>query len=315
MGAEVEQEVPATRALRLITSDDPRSARLETFCDELIRRRPDMDLRRVHERGTSPPRLVLPGGVRYIGVPEGQETAPFEDAVSGRLPPPPQRLSERLSSLRLQAGLSLYVSSRCTFCPLAVRSIVPLAAAQPRLRLTIVDAELFPELAAGDHVLSLPTLVIDGRLRWSGTIDADEVVDLLAAEDPAAIGPVALEMMLKEGRARELASMMRERGRVFPALFELLSHPEWPVRLGAMVAAEELAAIAPDLVQTMSEQVWNRFGASSDPAKGDLLYMLGELGCEEDIPEIRSAVGDQDPADVREAAEEAIEKIKERFKC
>jgi len=67
------------------------------------------------------------------------------------------------------------------------------------------------------------------------------VVELLAAEDPAAIGPVALEMMLKEGRAPEVASMMRDRGRVFPALFELLSHSEWPVRLGAMVAAEELA--------------------------------------------------------------------------
>jgi hypothetical protein len=315
MGAEVEQEVPATMALRLITSDDPRSTRLETFCDGLIRRRPDMDVRHVHERGISPPRLVLPGGVRYIGVPEGQETAPFEDAVSGRLPLPSPRLSERLSSLRLPAELNLYVSSRCTFCPLAVRSMVPLAAAQPRLRLTIVDAELFPELAERDHVLSLPTLVIDGRLRWSGTIDASEVVELLAAEDPAAIGPVALEMMLKEGRAREVASMMRERGRVFPALFELLSHPEWPVRLGAMVATEELAAIAPGLVQTIAERVWERFGASGNPTKGDLLYLVGEIGCEKDIAEIRSAVGDNDPADVREAAEEAIEKIRERFRC
>ncbi len=315
MGTDVGHEALPAMALRLITSEDPRSVRLETFCDALTRRRPDLDVRRLHEGGQALPRLVLPGGVRYIGVPEGQETAPFEDAVSGRLPLPAPRLSERLAALRLPAELNLYVSSRCTFCPLAVRSLMPLAAAQPRLRLTIVDAELFPELAERDRVLSLPTLVIDGRLRWSGTIDASEVVEILAAEDPSAIGPVALEMVLKEGRAREVASMMRERGRVFPALFELLSHAEWPVRLGAMVAAEETAAIAPALAQPLTEGVWERFATANDSAKGDLVYLIGELGCEEDVLRIRAAVGDDASADVREAAEEAIEKIKERLKC
>jgi len=125
MGADVEREVPATMALQLITSDDPRSARLEAFCDGLMRRRPDLDVRRVHERGISPPRLVLPAGVRYIGVPEGQETAPFEEAVSGRLPLPPPRLSERLSSLRLPAELNP------TFPP-AVRSALLQCAASSR---------------------------------------------------------------------------------------------------------------------------------------------------------------------------------------
>jgi HEAT repeat protein len=109
--------------------------------------------------------------------------------------------------------------------------------------------------------------------------------------------------------------MMRERGRVFPALFELLSHSEWPVRLGAMVAAEELAALDLGLAQTLTEQVWKRFDTAGDPARGDLLYLIGELGCEEDIRRMGLSVGGDVSADVREAAEEAIEKIKERIKC
>ncbi len=241
MKVEVGEDIPIGKGLRLVTNDDPRSTRLADFCDSLSARLPGLEVRRQHESGTAPPHLLLPGGVRYIGVPDGHETAPFMDAVSGRLPPPPPRLAERLAALRLPAALSLYVSPQCTFCPVAVRSLIPLAIAQPRLNLTVIDVVLFPEMAERAQVLALPTLVIDGRLRWSGTIDAVEVVELLMDADPAAIGPVALEMMLKEGRAREVASMMQEFGRVFPALVELLAHDEWPVRLGAMVAAEELA--------------------------------------------------------------------------
>ncbi len=310
----VGEDIQIGKGLRLVTNDDPRSTRLADFCDSLSARLPGLEVRRQHESGTAPPHFLLPGGVRYIGVPDGHETAPFMDAVSGRLPPPPPRLAERLPALRMPAALSLYISPQCTFCPVAVCSLIPLAIAQPRLNLTVIDVVLFPEIAERAQVMALPTLVIDGQLRWSGTINVVEVVELLAAEDPAAIGPVALEMMLKEGRAREIASLMHERGRVFPALFELLSHPEWPVRLGAMVAVEELAALDIGLAQAMTERIWERLDTTGGPAIGDLFYLIGELGCEADIRRMRSAVGDDASADVREAAEEAIEKIKKRYK-
>jgi hypothetical protein len=311
----VGEDIQIGKGLRLVTNDDPRSTRFADFCDSLSARLPGLEVRRQHESGTAPPHLLLPGGVRYIGVPDGHETAPFMDAVSGRLPPPPPRLAERLAALRLPAALSLYVSPQCTFCPVAVRSLIPLATAQPRLNLTVIDVVLFPEMAEREQVLALPTLVIDGRLRWSGTIDAVEVVELLLDADPAAIGPVALEMMLKEGRAHEVASMMREFGRVFPALVELLAHDEWPVRLGAMVAAEELAGLDAGLAQALIDRVWDRFEAAGNPAKGDMLYLIGEIGRRADIQRIRGAVANAAPAEVREATEEAVEKIENRFKC
>jgi hypothetical protein len=314
MSVQVEQNMPGGEGLLLVTSDDPRSRRLADYCDSLSAQLPGLGVSRRHEPGPSPPRLILPGGVNYIGVPDGHETAPFMDAVAGRLPPPQRPLIDRLTAVMLPSALSLYISSRCTFCPLAVRSLVPIAIAQPRLRLTVIDAELFPELAEREQVLALPTLIIDGRLRWSGTIDAAEVVELLAGADPAAIGPVALEMMLKEGRAREVASMMRECGRVFPALSDLLAHDEWPVRLGAMVTAEELAGLDAGLAQALIDRVWECFAAAGEPAKGDMLYLIGEIGRREEIQRMRAAVGDDPSADVQAAAEEAVGKIEERFK-
>ena len=305
----INRDTPAGAGLHLVTTDDPRSLRLAEVADALAARRPGLTVVRRHDPGGEAPHFLLPGGVRYVGLPEGREEGPFVDILHGRLPAPPRALIELLAVIRLPAAVGLYVSARCTFCPLAVRSLAPLGLAQPLFRLTVIDAELFPEMAARDRVQALPTLVIDGGLRWSGTIDPAEVAGLLANRDPAAIGPTALEMMLKEGRAREVAGMMQERGRVFPSLIELLVHDQWPVRLGAMVTVEELAAVDPDLAHAVLDLLWDRFAAAGGPARGDILYLAGDVGRRSDIDRIQAMAAEDASADVREAAEEAVAQL------
>jgi hypothetical protein len=305
----MSEAIPAGSGVMLVTTDDPRSRRLLDFGDTLAARLAGTRPTRRHEPGAGAPHFVLPGGVRYFGVPDGQEAAPFMEAVSGLIDKPPHPLAERLSALRLPAVIRLYVSAHCPFCPYAVRSLLPLAAAQPLFRLTVVDAELFPELAERDQVKALPMLVIDGNLRWSGTIDAAEVVGMLADRDPVALGPLALEMMLKEGRAREVAGMMLDCRRVFPALVDLLVHVDWPVRLGAMVTVEELEALDADLAHAVLDRLWDRFQSAGDPARGDILYLVGEIGRPTDVAAIREFVPEDASPEVREAAEEAAEKL------
>jgi len=43
--------------------------------------------------------------------------------------------------------------------------------------------------------------------------------------------------------------------------------------------------------------------------------IAGEIGRRVDIQRIRGAVANAAPAELREAAEEAVEKIEDRFKC
>jgi hypothetical protein len=308
----MNESIPSGSGMLLVTTDDPRSRKLTQFSDALAVRLPELSPARRHEPGDKAPRIVLPGGIRWVGVPEGHEAKPFMDILTGKALPP-QPVVESTVGLRVPPEVDLFVSPRCTFCPGAVRGVSALARNRPLFRLTIIDAEFFPELAERARVKALPTLVIDGHLRWSGTIDPAEVARVLTAQDPAAIGPVALEMMLKEGRAREVAGMMVETGRVMPALVDLLVHPDWPVRLGAMVTAEELASRDAALAHQLLDRAWARFAAAPDAAKGDVLYLVGESGRPADVERIRAMVDEDAPAEVCEAAEEAIEKLMRKF--
>jgi hypothetical protein len=187
-----------------------------------------------------------------------------------------------------------------------------LASASRLIRLRIIDAAMYPELAKQNRIKSVPTLVLDGQFRWTGSIGLEDVVALMVTRDPASLSPVSLEMMLKEGAARRLAEMMAERGAIFPALVDLLCHDQWPVRLGAMVAMEELQALRPELAAQVIEPLWNRFGVVTDPIKGDLLYVFGEIGGPAVVPKINAVLSDTPPEEIKEAAEEALGKIKER---
>jgi hypothetical protein len=124
------------------------------------------------------------------------------------------------------------------------------------------------------------------------------------------MGPASLEVMLKEGAAQRLARMMADRDRVFPALLELLCHEHWPVRLGAMVTVEELSAIKPALGRQAIDALWERFDRVSDPVRGDILFLYGEVGGPSALSKIRSVLQGRASAEVKEAAEEALQKLK-----
>jgi hypothetical protein len=220
------------------------------------------------------------------------------------------RLQKRLDAASIHpAELELFVTPPCTFCPGMVAGLMPLAAANRRIQLTIIDASFFPEIAASRGIQAVPTLVLDGQFRWTGSCAIEELIDLLVDRDPSKMGPAAIETLLKEGAAPDLARMMVDCNRIFPALLELLSHPQWPVRLGAMVAVEELHALSPDLGRQMIDALWHRFDAVSDPVKGDFLFLCGEIGERADVPRIQAVLQREESIAVRDAAEDALEKL------
>lgn len=309
---EASRELLHGTVLRLVTTSDARSLQLAQFCEQLAVLIPQVSIAREDRPEPEHPLLLLPNGVRYQGIPQGNEVQAFIDALAGRIPPPPEPLRERLQALAYPAALDLYVAPYCTYCLQVVRRLVPLTSAGSLIRLSIIDAAMYPEQAEQNSIKSVPTLILDGQFRWAGSFDLEDVVALMVTRDPASLNPASLEMMLKEGAARRLAQMMAERGAIFPALVELLCHDQWPVRLGAMVAMEELQALQPQLAGQVIEPLWDRFGAVSDPIKGDILHVFGELGGPAVVPKINAVLRDTPPEDVKEAAEEALGKIKEK---
>jgi hypothetical protein len=296
--------------LRLVMTPDGRSLEMAEFCERVAALLPQVSITREEGTANDPPLILLPNGMRYRGLPKGNEVPPFVEALAGKIPPLSDRLRGRLDGTpHPPADLDLFVTAQCTFCPVAVRRGMALAAASPLIRLTIIDAGLFPEIAQRQGIQAVPTLVLDGQFHWTGEIAIEEVIDLLVTRDPASMGPASLELLLKEGAARRLARMMADRNSVFPALIELLCHEQWPVRLGAMVAVEELNAIAPDLGCEAIDALWDRFEGVTDQVKGDILFLCGEIGRPQMVPRIKAVLQSGAAAEVREAAEEALAKL------
>lgn len=304
------REISPGTVLKLIATPDGRSAEMAEFCERLAALLPQLTIAREDDAGEGLPLILLPNGLRYRGAPKGNEVPPFIQALTGKIPPLSDPLRARLdASPENPAEMDLFVTPQCTFCPAAARRVMPLALASRRIRLTITDAGQFPEIAQRQAVQAVPTLVLDGQFRWTGEIAIEEVIALLATRDPASMGPEALEIMLKEGGARRVAHMMADRNRVFPALIELLCHEQWPVRLGAMVAVEELNAVAPGLGCEAIDALWDRFEGVIDPVKGDILFLCGEIGHTRSAPRIKAMLKGGVAAEVREAAEEALSRL------
>jgi hypothetical protein len=97
---------------------------------------------------------------------------------------------------------------------------------------------------------------------------------------------------------------------------DLLVHPKWPVRLGAMVALETIAEENPALAQKTMLPLWDRFDAVDDKVKGDILYLVGEIDNGVSIERIQDVLNKRlnYDAEIIEAAEEALEKQKNYWK-
>jgi len=297
----------------LIESDHEKSRSIRQFCDRLTQMVPKIIVKKEDSNTDEIPAIKIHNGLRYQAVPSGTEVAPFIDALN-MLDSNTARIDEatnaQLAKVKLPTNLMIYVSPQCKFCPQAVRQLLPLLSLNSNIRLTVIDATHFPELAEMENIHSVPTLILEDHFRWTGSFQINEIVDVMKNRDPSMLGPVSLEMMLKEGKAGELAAMMLQKVQIFPAFYEVLAHPKWPVRLGAMVVMEELIENNRDLAARMLEPLWERFNKVDNPVKGDLLYLFGQLKRTECVPLLQAILkGDYD-SEVQEAAQEALDKIR-----
>jgi hypothetical protein len=304
------RRVPAGTILTKVLGDDSRSSAVSDFCDQLQQLVPQLSVVARDTEGSDPAHLLLPSGIRYLGIPQANELPPFLDALTGALPPLTEALGKRLNQLSGPTLLELYITPQCTFCPAAVRRIIPLASANRLIRLSIIDGFMYPELSRRNGIRSVPTLMLDEQYHWTGSIDLEELATLMATRDPVSLTPTAVEMMLKQGAAKRLAVMMDERNAIFPALIELLCHEQWPVRLGAMVTMEELTALNPQLAEQVIDPLCRRMDLLPEAIQGDLVYVLGEIGGPVAISRLRTFLQSHRLATVREAVQETLDQLK-----
>ena len=297
----------------LIVTEHEKSELIRQFCDDLIQLVPQ--IRVIEEEGDpdAVPVIRIHDGLGYQAIPSGTEVAPFIEALKmldSATAQIDEAINDQLANVDLPTSLIIFVAPQCKFCPQAVRQLLPLPTLNSNIRLTVIDTMHFPELGEKENIQSVPTLILEDQFRWTGSIQITEIIDVIANRDVSMLGPVSLEMMITQGKAGELAEMMLATEQIFPAFYEVLTHPKWPVRLGAMVVMEELIESSLDLATRMLGPLWERFNQVDNRVKGDLLYIFGQMKPTDLVPRLQAILkGDYDP-EVQEAARETLDGIR-----
>lgn len=285
---------------------------LAQFCDRLKALMPALRVKTAADETFRAPALIIGPhrNIAYQAIPEGSELPPFLAALAGvaeggaELPP---EFADWSARMELPAELTLYITMQCPHCPKAVGQLLALAAATPKIRMAVVDGRLFDAQAAGHGIRSVPTLLLEDQLRWSGTIDVVEVIRQCLQRDPSRLSAASLRQILEAGDAPRAAAMMIARGAIFPALLPLLTHERWSVRLGAMVAVEYLADEAPALVTQLVDPLWEKFGSLPESVQGDVVQVLGQVQGDAATRCLHTIAAGHYAADVKEAAVEELE--------
>lgn len=285
------------------------------FCLGLESLLPDMTMVKKMDGDRALPAILLKSNIIYSAIPEAGALDPFLEILAlADEPAPllPQALNENLARIEIPTRLTLYTAVHCPHCPGMVRAMAPLAASCDNIILTVIDGTLFPEAAAEDKVMSAPCLILSKEMRWTGNVTPSEVVGMIVNQDPSMLSASSLKTILEDGKASWIASKMTEAQAIFPAFIELLIHPTWSVRLGAMVVLEEMAETTPILAAQITEPLWEAFDRADTTVKGDILYALGQAGdrtIEKKIREMMPSLGD---GDIKEAAMDALETLASR---
>lgn len=300
--------------LRYATAGHSLDESFNTYIDQITELTTDVRKKKDGDVVVDRPTIFVDNDIAYQALPSDRELDPFLRSLRNRdafVKQIPGDVREKLKLLHVPALVKVYITSHCPFCPATVSTLLGLCMVSDQVRLTVIDGELFVDAAQKDRVTAAPTVILDDQFRWTGSVDAGELVTMMLDRDPANLGAEALKGMIEDGNAQGVADMMRERGKIFSSFLELLAHPRWSVRLGAMVAFETLAEEDPPLAGQIINPLMEIFPDVDDMVKGDLLHVMGESGNESALSFLKEISQGKFDEEVRTAANEAIEKLTE----
>ncbi len=301
--------------IRLLTTGDRRSGLFQAFCAEIAAAAPKIEIAAQMRATMELPALLVGESWRYHAIPRGNELGPFLKILSlstGTEAKPEDAILEQFKRAPQEMDLKIFVAPECPFCPKLVELAAPLPLFHSSSRISIIDASLFRELADSERIKAVPTAVLNDRFRWTGQVELSAIFAALEHDNPSELEPEVFKGMLKEGQASRLAAMMLEKGEIFPGFMELLHHPEWSVRLGAMVVMEEIAEADKKLAWNILDPLWKMVQSGDESVKGDLVYLMGTVGTDDPrvwVERLECLIEKESNSELRDIIAEAISKL------
>ena len=306
-----DQTIENQITITLITTNHIENNQFVNFTDHLVSSTSNLIVN--FKKGeTGLPGFLLNENITYSALPLEKELEPFLEALSqinSKRRMLSGQIKQGLDRIDIPVRLKLYIALGCPHCPTVVRTLVPLAVYCKHIHLHIIDGSLFPATAQRDRVMSAPCLILDDNFQWTGSVAAEEIIEMITNRDPSQLSAGTLKTILEQGDAAWIARQMIEKKMIFDSFVQLLIHETWSVRLGAMVIVEELAETDPDLAARLCPLLIDLFKGKDIPVQGDILYALGEAGTVETKEWITAKFPSLKHQDLIDAAEEALETL------
>lgn len=308
------KEILATRVIIKLAYNDSEAGQLMAdFCAALEKLLPNVAVKTA-PADEDPPCIHVWDNLHFMMVPKGDYLEMFLLSLIGNDALASQELGMDAAQVRTRVSLpvllKMYVMDNCPFCKITVPKGLFLAGASPlNIDIRIIDAAMFPDLAAQDNVRSVPATIMDDLFRWNGDFQITEVVDMIAARNPAELGYNTLKKIISDGDAEAVADLMNDFNTVIPAFTDLLVAEKWPERLGAMVAFEYLSEKNPALAETILDMLWAGFDLLDAPIMGDVLHLVGVLNRESQAKQVQKILAGEYPPSVKTVAREIFEAI------
>ena len=127
-----------------------------------------------------------------------------------------------------------------------------------------------------------------------------------------AITAARVAEFLGKGLLDVLVDLFKADPALYDLLGELLASPQLGVRLGASALVEELAATDPGRRPLAAAALAPLLAADDPVQRGDAAWLLGFVGGAPELAALETLAAQDPNADVREAAAEAAQQIREK---
>jgi len=212
-----------------------------------------------------------------------------------------------------EGEIVVFIAPVCPHCAQVVENVNRIAISNPKIRVTVVDVALYPDLGEMYQVSSVPTVVIGENVKLVGEYTLEEVVEWV--KRVLCLKNYKLEyyiMLLENGRIDEVKQDVEKDEKNLITLAEIIERPELLARVGAMIVLENVFKKDPKKIRNAKLRILEILKKNNPTAVQDAIYILGKLGSKSDLPYLRKFLNSKDE-NIREAAEEAIEEIEKRF--
>ncbi len=119
-------------------------------------------------------------GIRYYGLPAGYELSTMIDTlidVSKGTTTLSEAIKKKLSEIKKDVHLQVFVSPTCPYCPKAARTAQQFAIENENIRSDVIEMMEFPHLVQKYSVMSVPHIVINQDTSFVGAHPAEIFID------------------------------------------------------------------------------------------------------------------------------------------